>query len=242
MEKPTQFSESQTQQAYYDGIEKNFWHTARCSIVTSLCSRYRAEPFLEIGAGRGYMPNAFLEAGWSGTGIELSSEMMPYKAGLPIRYGTDAFDLEEKQRYIIRSIGLFDVIQHLPDRVFFLAQLRSYFPNLEYLYITVPACMSLWTNYDEFYGHFLRYNPRILRKELNDAGYEVVKLRHFFHALYIPIWLKARVGSARTVAYTPPTGLVALLHRLIGSYFIWEAAFVPGWVPGSSLVCIAKRK
>lgn len=241
MSKSTAFDKTQALESYPDGIERNFWHQARGRIVTRLCNAYRAEPLLEIGAGRGYMLHTFQKEGWQTYGVELSEEMTPFLPDLPIQYGKDAFALPEKFRNEIRSIGLFDVIEHLPDRAAFLSECRQAFPNLQYLYITVPACMSLWTNYDTYYGHYLRYDLRTLQEEVEKGGYEVVLMRYFFHALYIPIWLVRHLSpKGRNTQYTPPSGLGALFHKVVTYYFLWESYLLPGRVPGSSLICIAK--
>jgi len=241
MSERTAFDRAQASDAYSDGIERNFWHQARGRIVTRLCNPYRAEPLLEIGAGRGYMLHAFQERGWQSYGVELSNEMTPFLPKLPIQYGEDAFSLPENFRNQIRSIGLFDVIEHLPDRVAFLVQCRTAFPKLQYLYITVPACMSLWTNYDTYYGHYLRYDFSTLRQEIEASGYNVLFMRYFFHALYIPIWLARQLSpKGRKTEYTPPSGINVLFHKLIAYYFVVESYLLPGSVPGSSLLCIAK--
>ncbi len=241
MSKSTAFDKTQALESYPDGIERNFWHQARGRIVTRLCEPYRAEPFLEIGAGRGYMLHAFQQKGWQAYGVELSIEMTPFLPSLPIQYGQDAFTLSEDLRYQIRSVGLFDVLEHLPEREVFLSGCREAFSNLQYLYLTVPACMSLWTNYDTYYGHYLRYDQHTLRREVEASGYKLVFMRYFFHALYIPIWLVKHLSSqGRNTEYTPPTGLTALLHQGIAQYFVWESRVLPGSVPGSSLLCIAK--
>ncbi len=241
MSKHTAFNQEQADCFCPDGIERNFWHQARGHIVTRLCEAYRAEPLLEIGAGRGHMLHAFQRKGWQAYGVELSDKMTPFLPDLHIQYGTDAFTLPEKFRNEIRSIGLFDVIEHLPDRVVFLSECRKAFPHLQYLYITVPACMSLWTNYDTYYGHYLRYDPHTLRQEIEKSGYKVVLLRYFFHALYIPIWLVRHLSpKGRSTQYTPPSGLTLFFHTLIAHYFRWESRLLPGNIPGTSLLCIAK--
>ncbi len=242
MSETTAFNKEQASYYNYpDGIERNFWHQARGRIVTHFCKAHKAEPFLEIGAGRGYMLYAFQQKGWQAYGVELSNEMTPFLPDLPIQYGKNAFTLPESLRNQIRSIGLFDVIEHLPDRIAFLSQCRQAFPNLQYLYITVPACMSLWTNYDAYYGHYLRYDPSTLRREVEASGYDVVQMRYFFHALYIPIRM-VRIFSpkGRNIQYKPPSGLQFLIHKLIASYFVWESRLLPPSIPGSSLLCIAK--
>lgn len=237
----TAFSELQNVAIYPDGIERNFWHKARNSLVHHYLSKWRAEPLLEIGAGRGLILSYLLEKGWRVEGVDLT-QTTPRWSHLPIRYGVDAFSLPASEREKYLSVALFDVLEHLPERIDFLRQIREKFPRVRYLYLTVPAGKALWSNYDEFCGHYLRYEFDSLTEDLEKAGYEVVYMRYFFHALYWIIWLALRWQKKRAEGFTPPSGLKAFLHGLIGGYFYAEARFLPARWRGSSLLAVARPR
>lgn len=242
MKTKTAYQSNQFLQNYPDGVEKNFWNLARNAFLLRACAPYRLEPLLEIGAGRGVVLLGFHWAGWQVQGVELSPEATPIQPNLPLRSSLDAFEMpiSERQRY--RSLGLFDVLEHLPARPAFLNRLLEAFPNAKYLYLTVPALPALWTNYDEYYGHYLRYTMRQLHQELREGGWKPIKTRYFFHALVIPIWLQKHLGRQREMTYKPPSSALSkAFHRLVGWYFSIEWRVLPRQVPGSSLFCIAER-
>jgi len=92
------------------------------------------------------MLHAFQRKGWQAYGVELSDKMTPFLPDLSIQYGIDAFDLPEKFQKEIRSIGLFDVIEHLPDRVAFLSRCRKAFPNVR---VPLHYCTCLYELMDQ---------------------------------------------------------------------------------------------
>lgn len=239
MKPHTAFRSDQNSQAYPDGIEHNFWHIARNRILLHYFGRHRREPLLEIGAGRGIVLAGLRKAGWEAYGVDLTI-VDPCEPGLPIRYGQDAFTLPETERIAYRSVALLDVLEHLTQRVEFLQRLRIAFPFIERLYITVPASPVLWSNYDEFYGHCLRYTQDILRYELESAGYQVLFMRYFFHSLWWAIRIQLILNKKRPEQFTPPTGIKQLAHRVLGHAFYWEGRLLPGSWRGSSLLAIAK--
>lgn len=234
----TEFSEEQNAKIYPDGVERNFWHIARNRIILHYLAPYKAEPLLEIGAGRGIVLAALRKAGWNNYGVDLT-ETHPIQCDLPIVYGVNAFALREQERQMYQSVAMFDVLEHLPDRVQFLEEIRYKFPSVKYLYLTVPASPALWSNYDEYCGHYLRYTPETLRHELHQAGYQVLFSRYFFHSLWWAIRLTLLIGQKRAEEFKPPQGIKRLLHKIIGNAFYWEGRLLPGNWRGSSLLAVA---
>jgi len=73
------------------------------------------------------------------------------------------------------------------------------------VYITVPACPSLWSNEDKLAGHARRYSVPALRRLLENAGYTVEFVTYFFGFLLLPILFQRaipyRLGfGAKTLA------------------------------------------
>lgn len=238
MTSSTAFSDVEWQTLYPEGFERYFWHIARNSLISYYLHRWRAEPLLEIGAGRGPVLAALRKAGWKAYGVELA-QMPPLSSDLPIRYCQDVFLLPEKERLTYKSLALFDVIEHLPERVKFLEDLRRVFPHMRYLYLTVPARPEIWSDHDEFNKHFLRYTPAKLYEELSEAGYHIVFWRYIFHALYWVIHLNLRIRRKINPQINPPRGLQMYLHSLIGKLFYWEGRLLPRTWYGSSLIAVA---
>ncbi|MCX8112520.1 MAG: class I SAM-dependent methyltransferase [Bacteroidia bacterium] len=235
----TAFTEAQNSNIYPDGIQKNFWHIGRNKTILHYLNRWRAEPLLEIGAGRGIPLEALLQHGWKAQGVDLTLTT-PISPQLPIQYGVDVLSETFSHTSRYRSVALFDVIEHLPDRIDFLTRLRHRFENLRYLYVTVPSPPDLWSNYDEAAGHYLRYDPRTLKQELEASGYRVIFMRYFFHGLYWVIKLTLSARQKRAESFTPPKGLWILFHRAIGEYCYYEARILPGSWRGSSIIAVAE--
>ncbi|MEN2993649.1 MAG: methyltransferase domain-containing protein [Bacteroidia bacterium] len=234
----TAFSEVEWQTLYPEGFERYFWHVARNSLIRYYLHRWRAEPLLEIGAGRGPVVAALRKAGWEAHGIELA-QMPPLSPELPIQYNQDVLLLPEEERSPYKSLALFDVLEHLPRRIEFLAELRRLFPSVRYLYLTVPARPELWSDHDEFNKHYLRYTPEKLGEELSEAGYRLVFWRYIFHSLYWVVRLRLLMGQKIDSQVNPPQGFQIHLHKLIGRLFYWEGRLLPrGWY-GSSLIAVA---
>lgn len=234
----TAFSEVEWQTLYPEGFERYFWHIARNSLILHYLHRWRAEPLLEIGVGRGSVLAALRKAGWDAYGVELS-QMPPLSPELPIKYNQDVFLLPEKERFTYKSLALFDVLEHLPERVKFLEELRRLFPRMHYLYLTLPARAEIWSSHDEFNKHYLRYTPEKLSEELSGAGYRLIFWRYLFHSLYWVIRFRLIMRKKIDSQVNPPQNLQIYLHKLIGKLFYWEGRLLPRSWYGSSLIAVA---
>ena len=155
-----------------------------------------------------------------------------------VHSGTDALELPDRDRY--QTMLLLDVVEHLPDPV---ASLRSFvaaYPGVRSVIVTVPARPELWSNYDEYFGHFVRYLPDTLRATLQSADLSVDKLGYFFHSLYPVALLQAKASKGqRAVNVNAPTSApMRAAHRLVAGAMAIDAAIVPASVPGTSLYAV----
>lgn len=222
-----------------DFIDVHFWYRARSRLIVHYLRRWRAEPLLEIGAGSGVVLVALRAAGYNAVGIDIAD--YPNTLDSSIRYGQDAFLLPKEEQDKYASLALFDVLEHIPDRVAFLQNLRSHFVNHKYLYLTVPAREELYGADDERLGHYLRYTPQSLQRELEAAGYQILYWSYWFHLLYWVLWMRVRRGMARGPATAPPPNTPRRwFHKLLGEYFYWEGCFLPAKWRGTSLFCVAQ--
>lgn len=237
----TTFDEGHYDKAYPEGIERHYWHRARNAVIGAALRREglgSGARLLEIGCGRGLVTAALREVGFDCHGVELADAVPLPRVADYVRTGTSFEDLPASERRGVRGVLLLDVLEHLPEPVDFLERIRAAFPLLANLLVTVPARAELWSRWDEFYGHRCRYDRSSLRRELNRAGYAVQSCRYFFHGLY-PVALAYNVLGA-----TRPTDVVApaesLLHRVVGRWFAIESGALPGFVPGTSLLAVAR--
>jgi SAM-dependent methyltransferase len=241
----TVFNETQYVLPYSPGVERHFWNYARSRIIERHLRRSNSKIFnhdalvLDVGCGVGLAVDYLRRVGIDCQGVELGRPKV--RPGLDdfAKIGTDARDLPPEIRERTGTILLLDVLEHIYDPVAFLGELRANFPRLERILITVPARMELWSNYDVYYGHFLRYDKRQFALLADRAALEIITLKYFFVGLYPLMWIFAHLVRQRSLATTPPGGMAAWIHSLVGTAFTVEER-LPffGALPGTSLLGI----
>jgi SAM-dependent methyltransferase len=78
------------------------------------------------------------------------------------------------------------VIEHTPDDVRTLTELRRVTRPGGSLVVTVPAYPALWSRHDEVNHHFRRYTRRALRSAAAAAGWRVEYETHFNGVYLLP--------------------------------------------------------
>jgi SAM-dependent methyltransferase len=228
---------------YAPGVERHFWSYARNRIIERLLRRYfanssgSAKLVLDVGCGPGIVVDYLRSAGIDCRGVELGHPQL--RPGLEncVTVGTDATGLPSAVRDQVGAILLLDVLEHIEDPGAFLRNLLPAFPHLNRVVIAVPARTELWSNYDEFYGHFLRYSKPALLALAREAGLQPIELKYIFIGLYPVIWFLSRFVGKRSVESASPSGLNAFFHKLLGQAFSAEERlpFV-GYLPGTSVI------
>jgi SAM-dependent methyltransferase len=224
-------------------VERHFWIYARNRIIERLLRRYfvntsgGANQVLDVGCGPGIVVDYLRRSGIECRGVELGHPQP--RAGLEncITTGVDATDLPSTAREQVGAILLLDVLEHIEDPGTFLRNLLPAFPRLDRVIIALPARTELWSNYDEFYGHFLRYSKPTLLAFAREAGLQPVELKYIFIGLYPVIWFLSRFMGKRSVESASPSGLTALFHTLLGRAFSLEERLpLVGYLPGTSVI------
>jgi SAM-dependent methyltransferase len=228
---------------YAPGVEKHFWSRARNRIIERLLRRISpkdsgsARLVLDVGCGTGVVVDHLRRAGIDCRGVELGRpSLMP---GLEdyVTTGSEAAQLPPADKERVGTILLLDVLEHIENPGAFLRTLLAAFPHLQRVVIALPARMELWSNYDEFYGHFLRYDKRSLLRLAGEAGLKPLELKYIFNALYPVIWFLSRFAGKRSLQQKPPSDLTAPLHALLGDCFSMEERLpFMGYVPGTSVI------
>ena len=240
----TTFSERQYDHAYPPGLERHWWCLARTRIVDILLRDGYAgsDSILEIGCGRGMVVDALRRLGHDCRGIELAPVDPLPAVRDAVRTGCDALALPVAERNAVRTILLLDVLEHLDEPAAFLARLRSGFPALRRLLVTVPARSELWSNYDEYYAHKLRSGLADLARLARDGGFTLRYAGYAFRLAYLPAWFLARTGVRRPVELRAPEGAAAILAHRIVQWICWvEWRLLPSWLPGSSAIACFRQ-
>lgn len=241
MDPGTQFDADEYSRAYPDGIQNDFWNTARNALIDSVLRRYGLDQILDVGCGRGIVVDHLLQRGFDARGVELGTAR-PIREGLPVRYGLDATALPESDRLRVRTLLLLDVIEHLESPIELMRRLLESMPRARHVLITVPARMELWSNYDDYYKHFTRYDMPRMREVLVSLGLRPLKMQYMFHSLYPPMLLARYLAGNRSVDLRAPEGAAArLLHRILGGWMYLESRVLPRRLAGTSLLALAVR-
>ena len=87
-----------------------------------------------------------------------------------------------------------DMLQKVSDDLSTLRELRRVLKDGAMLCLTVPAYPSLWGETDEAHGNRRRYTATELRRKLNNAGFEVMRVSYFVASGFGPAVIE-RVGK-----------------------------------------------
>ena len=199
---------------------------------------------MEVGCGPGIVVSDLKRRGINIRGVELGAATVLAGLESDVKTQTDIFDLGERDKADIRAVLMLDVLEHIEDRKRFLKRVCDELPNCRLLLLTVPARMEIWSDYDKHWGHHLRYDRSILESELKGSGFTPQKSSYFFQWVYLVSLLMSLAGLAKSNSFEPilPGSLKALLHKTLGFITRTESRVVPGFVVGSSIICIASRE
>jgi len=132
-----------------------------------------------------------------------------------------------------------NVLEHIPDDRLELERYRRLLaPAGGTLCLFVPARPEIYAPIDRDFGHFRRYTRAGLRARLQQAGFEVLKLRYYNIAGYFAWWLNFRLLRRRHFS----SEAVRIFDRLIfPPVHGIERALCPPPV-GQSLLAVARAK
>lgn len=180
----------------------HFWFQWRLRALERLLGRQCLEPpALEVGCGHG-VPRSQLEAAYDcpidACDINLTAlKLAP--AGRGGLYFYDVHCRRDEWHEHYGTIVLLDTLEHVDDPVRFLESLAWHLKPGGWLAINVPAIQLLYSRYDDVQGHKKRYSRKLLRKELEAAGFSLVRSA-YWGGLLVP------VAAARKVMlrFIPP--------------------------------------
>ncbi|HTA82729.1 MAG TPA: methyltransferase domain-containing protein [Bacteroidia bacterium] len=241
----TSYTDAQYENNYPDGIEDFYWTKARNKIIYSEIKKQpsiRNSAIIEIGCGRGVVTKYLHERGINCFGIELAPALPIKNAESFIITGKDALEMDAEFTAKFETIMLLDVIEHIEKPANFINQLLEKYKNVKQIVITVPARQEIWSAYDVFFGHFIRYNRPMLMELMKEVKYNIVTNNYAFHLLYFPAYLAAKFLKTREVQVKVPKGVMKYFHSLMANCFYSEYVLLPKKLSGTSVICIAIKK
>jgi SAM-dependent methyltransferase len=245
----------------------HYWHVARRTVILDALPRVASDArLIDIGCGPGTTTTFFNGHGHTvdyadvhPEGLDLARTLAAAELGIE-----GASRLRFVQLDICRdplpsgyaAVLLLDVIEHLPDDVAALRNVRAGLTPGDHLVVTVPAFPRLWSRFDEIAKHKRRYTIATLRDAIEAAGFEVDHATYFFAPLFIAASV---VHFGRELRNKLPTrwrahdeGLEGLMETrtspLLTKILVWvlrlEGPVVRRWrVPfGTSVLCVARAR
>ncbi len=240
--------------------DRHWWFVARrrilCRLVVEVLPPAAEATVVDIGCGTGANLAALADR-YRSIGIDASSEAVALaRQRFPaVRFlcGRAPRDLGDEMGRA-RLLLLTDVLEHVADDFVMLSELLAAASPGCLLLLTVPADESLWSEHDQSFGHYRRYDRA--RLEQVWAGLPVsTLLLAYFNARLLPLvrsmraWNRFRgraSGAAGTDFWLPSRPANALLRaifagesrRLVGCLHRSNR----GYRAGSSLIALLRRE
>jgi SAM-dependent methyltransferase len=242
----TEFNAEQFANPYPDGIQYHYWTLARNELVLRMLRKEMTDPaakVLDVGCGRGitveHLRRHAINAIGADTGTPkpIVPEVAPY-----LYLGQGVLTLPIALRKQVQTVLLLDVLEHLPAPAEFVAGLLDAFQACGDIVITVPARQELWSNYDEYYRHYRRYDLTTTRELYPTELLEMTDVRYAFRLLYLPALALSVTKAGRSVSIAAPSPISRPVHRILAKYFQMESALLPDWIVGTSLLMTLRRR
>lgn len=186
--------------------DRHFWFKARNTVIGCVIQQLAANlkpsfRVLEVGCGNGNVLRVLQQICSRGEviGMDFVKEKLHFarqRTECTLRHG-DLYRLPTEGDRPFDLVGLFDVLEHLPDeRGALLALSRALAPGGR-LVLTVPAHQALWSYADTHAGHYRRYCVPQLEEVLAKCGLRVEYCTQFMSVLFPLMWLGRRLGAPR---------------------------------------------
>jgi SAM-dependent methyltransferase len=245
----------------------HYWHLARRKVILDALPHVgRDARFLDIGCGPGTTTTFFNRHRHTVDYADVHPEGLSLARALATdELGSEAASrLRFVQLDICRDpvpsgyagVLLLDVIEHLPDDVAALRNVRSGLTAGDHLVVTVPAFPGLWSRFDEKVRHKRRYTLATARAAVDAAGFDVEHATYFFSPLFLAAGAVKIAREARKklpVRWRAEDGeledlVEARTSPLLTKILVWvldlERPIVRrGRLPfGTSVLCVARAR
>ena len=226
-------------------LDDSWWYRTRNLIIHSTIHKSGVNKVMwDVGSGTGVVARYLSAKGLPTIGVE------PSHAGAVAgaRRGVLSFCASIEQLQLpnssLENVSMLDVLEHLDDREKALAEVRRMLIPNGRLVLTVPAIASLWSQFDVDAGHYLRYNKRSIKKELESNGFEVIRMGYFFVLTVLPLFvlraLPYRLGVRKAVVTEATLGASGGALGRVATRI--ERAIAMKTPIGSSLLVVARKR
>jgi len=244
--------------------ERHWWFVARRKIMRQLIEQIAppgaGKVVVDVGCGTGGNI-ASLRDGYecvgidtSEEGIELAKERYKGEDGVKFLHGfapADLGDMTQRTNVYL----LMDVLEHVEDDRGLLGPVVESLPVGGHVLITVPANMRLWSQHDVSFGHYRRYDEKMIRKMWEGMPVSVQMLSYYNSRLF-PVVRAVRAlsnlrgrawGKSGTDLSVPPN----MVNRILTDIFAGEGEVLVntlrgkrrrGYRRGVSMIALLRRE
>ena len=172
--------------------DNSLWFIQRNDLILNLINKHHIDGnFLDIGGGNGFQAKAIIKSNFNGRVFicEPGYEgcLNAKKRGIENVFN-GIFENFPFSENAISVVGLFDVIEHIEDDIKFLNELYERLNVNSYVLINVPALKCLWSDVDQFAGHFRRYNKSDIKRFRENTNFEIIDFGYFFSQYVLPLF------------------------------------------------------
>ncbi len=197
---------------------------------------------LEVGSGTGNITQ-FLRAG--NRDVTATDVVPSYRSSLRRQFENDArvtvdtFDLSAPAAPAFLSqpfdsVVCLNVLEHIEDDRFALAQMNRVLKPGGRLALLVPSHQLLYGEFDRAVGHFRRYEKRDLAEKLTASGFVIREMKFFSLLATLPWLINGRILKRDYL----PVGQANLANRLVPLLKLEKLIGPPC---GLSLIAIAEK-
>lgn len=232
--KKTNYSGTLTLEVLEGAHNYNKWIVDELSIHVSY-------PLLEIGSGIGNISGLLI----NNKSITLSDNEEIFVNILSSKYkkknvNVINFDITKSPNKNLKNfksvIGI-NVLEHIEDDLKSLIHLKKIISRDGNLVLLVPAKKMAYNKLDKSLGHYRRYEKKELVEKLEEAGYEVEKIK-FFNTLGLVTWIIRDYFTGQQINLTPRQ--ISTFDKIVP--FLRKVEKLIETPIGISLIVVAKPK
>ena len=231
---------------YTYATPEHFWFQWRFRIIKHLMRKDElGARILEIGCGNG-AARAQIEQGFDcqidGCDLNLAA-LRTATRGRGGLFFYNIFQQRPEWQQYFDSVVLLDTLEHIQEPEPFLKAIGYHMKPRGFLLINVPALQSLYSQYDTVAGHARRYREPLLRKELEAAGFSIVRYSYWGLTMIPVVALRKLWLNCVSTQHTIRSGFQPgrLSDGILRGLSAFERTLLPLPPVGTSLMAVAQR-
>lgn len=229
--------------------EGYWWFVGRRKIIDIILNKEIKNnnlKILDVGCGTGHTTLSLKKFGITfGSDMSFSALKHSKIRGLELIVNSNSTQLP----FIENSfdiITMLDVLEHTPNDLEVLLELKKILKKDGRILITVPAYQFLWSEHDVALSHYRRYNSKNLRSVLNKSGFKITRISYFISIIFPLIVIYRLISKLKKSKSNSKAQLIKLpnfIDKILQKILFFESKILDKTnLPcGLSLVCVAKK-